>query len=1104
MADRIIEPPLALYQVLEAELAQEYEISKASANEAIKRYAGKKEEIERKEEKEYEDKLKNKYKQNYNTTLKDAALEWECRQRSNDALLPHLFKLIHSLHPKRSALCLSGGGVRSDTFNLGLLQGLARHEMLGEFDYLSTVSGGGFIGGWLSAWIKRKGIRNVLDSLRCRPQSALKPDPEPVYELRTYSNYLSPKKGLADPDIWTLVAVYLRNLMLNWLVFIPGIMAALVVPRIWLEILLRGRIDGFQNVSIIIGFVGAAIALFYIARNLPSTVNRNDNPGRFVLWCLAPLVIAAMALVTYWAHVPANAAHGKGGFILFAELVPLPAWLYCVIVLLRRERKRSGSLPGLGRGLLLATLLLIIAQLIIGLATWKLAITLSGINLQSTGARLYATFSVPLLLGLLMIGGTLIAGLMSRFTDDSDQEWWARSGAYVIMVCVGWIIVSLLVFFGPSLIPDLGGKLYSLPVDFEWPKPKAIATGLVTVISGAISLLGGFSAKTPANEIERKKASASAIVIEKVTSIASIIFLASIFILLALLTNWMLYGFAYFTHWLVNPQSGVLVNVKGTVVAQWLCRISLPNFLADPNDHRTILYNSTAEFAVIAAAIIGVIGWVAGLCINTNRFSLHYYWRNRIIRAYLGASHEDPDPKFDRSPNLFTGFDPKDDMKMADLRPDERPDEVADKNLDEGKKPDSLILPGPMKARKLLHVINIALNLVGGDKLAWQDRKSESFTVSPLHSGSCWFGYRSSTEYADGISLGTAVAISGAAASPNMGYMMSSAVVRFIMTLFNVRLGFWLGNPGSAGDATGKLGRTFGLDSPRYSVGPIVAEALGRTSDKSPYVYLSDGGHFQKSALYEMVLRRCGFIVVSDASTDTKYSFDSLAMAIRQIRVDFGVPIEFERFYISRPSTEEDKGGAYCAIGRIKYSCADDIKDPEKDNGWLIYLKPSIIGGEPRDVLNYHSESEEFPQESIVDQFFSEAQFESYRALGSHIINRIFMKDKEINDHATFPTADGKGFDFKGFIENLRGHLAPIPLTDFEQKLLDHFNGVVGVVQDVRKIPAHLSGMADKLENSPDWLREFLHKLTPSDATVAGADPPNDNSRKTIKKSCAP
>ena len=357
---------------------------------------------------------------------------------------------------------------------------------------------------------------------------------------------------------------------------------------------------------------------------------------------------------------------------------------------------------------------------------------------------------------------------------------------------------------------------------------------------------------------------------------------------------------------------------------------------------------------------IALVGFVLGRFINTNRFSLHYYWRNRIMRAYLGASSGDRNETKDK----FTDFNVDDNIQMYELK--QRP----------------------------LHIVNVTLNLVGGDRLEWQDRKAESFTISPLHSGSFWLGYRNSRYYGgdDGISLATAVAISGAAASPNMGYMMTSPIVRFIMTLFNVRLGFWLGNPGVAGsgDPTTFNRPTYDRDSPSQSVRPIFSEALGMTDSTSPYVYLSDGGHFDNLGLYEMILRRCRFIVVSDASTDPAYAFESLAFSIRQIRIDFGVPIEIDDVNFAKQPEKKNK---YCAIGRIRYSCVDKPKGSlEDDNvydGTLIYVKPSLDSTEPRDVLNYHAGSVSFPQDTIADQWFSEAQFESYRMLGSHMIQSI-------------------------------------------------------------------------------------------------------------------
>ena len=331
--------------------------------------------------------------------------------------------------------------------------------------------------------------------------------------------------------------------------------------------------------------------------------------------------------------------------------------------------------------------------------------------------------------------------------------------------------------------------------------------------------------------------------------------------------------------------------------------------------------------------------------------------------------------------------------------------------------------------QKPLHVVNVTLNLTGGEKLEWQDRRAESFTMSPLHCGSYWLGYRDSKDYAlnrdsEGISLATAVAISGAAASPNMGYMMTSAVVRFIMTLFNIRLGFWMGNPGPDGAAT------YQRDSPRESVRPIVEEALGQTDDKKPYVYLSDGGHFENFGLYEMILRRCRFIVVGDGSSDEKYTYGSLAMAIRQIRVDFGVPIDMGEMQFGN---HPDAGNNYCAVGVIRYSCVDrpggsgTAAENAEYDGVLVYLKPSLLGDEPRDVLNYHDTSPTFPQESIADQWFSEPQFESYRALGSHMVETIRNAPSAV-----------KLDKFEERIKELIGSIDASELGQFAQQGLNH------------------------------------------------------------------
>ena len=215
-----------------------------------------------------------------------------------------------------------------------------------------------------------------------------------------------------------------------------------------------------------------------------------------------------------------------------------------------------------------------------------------------------------------------------------------------------------------------------------------------------------------------------------------------------------------------------------------------------------------------------------------------------------------------------------------------------------------------------LHVVNTTLNLVADNRLAVAERKATSFTMSPLHAGSQQLGYRPAAAYASGISLGEALTTSGAAVSSNMGPDASRAMT-FLLTVFNARLGVWLGNPGAPGDAT------WTREAPAFGVEPLVSELLARTTETNPYVLLSDGGHFENLGLYEMVRRRCRYIVLSDAGCDGGYTFGDLANAIRKIRIDFGVEIDFPAgLHIGPPRRRASPSAA------IRYSAVDpDLKD---------------------------------------------------------------------------------------------------------------------------------------------------------------------------------
>jgi hypothetical protein len=398
----------------------------------------------------------------------------------------------------------------------------------------------------------------------------------------------------------------------------------------------------------------------------------------------------------------------------------------------------------------------------------------------------------------------------------------------------------------------------------------------------------------------------------------------------------------------------VIVAAVLETLAQWEAIPAL-------NHHGLDIF-SPGWFAIFAPllfgfAIAGIVTLGASFCVNINRFSLHAIYRNRLVRAFLGSSQ----PK--RNPDAFSGFDEDDNPSMSSLWPHQHRD---------GWRP--------------FHVVNMALNIVSTHHLSWQERKAESFTVSPLHSGSACKAYRRSDQYGGnkGISLGTAMAISGAAASPNMGYH-SSPGITFLLALFNVRLGWWLGNPGAEGD------ETYWHPGPRFALAPLVEETFGLTTDERPYVYLSDGGHFENLGLYEMVRRRCRYIVSVDAGCDPDYSFEDLGNAVRKIAIDLGVNIRFHGLDKLKKRDPKHPVGAdipYYAIGEIDYPAADG--GDEDDFGVILYIKPGYHGIENADICAYANANPTFPHQTTGDQWFSESQFESYRSLGFEITDGIF------------------------------------------------------------------------------------------------------------------
>jgi patatin-like phospholipase len=851
--------------------------------------------------------------------------------------LAGLYTHIHNLPKKRTALCLSGGGIRSATFGLGVLQGLARLSLLKQFDYLSTVSGGGYVGSWLTAWIHRHpdGVAGIMTELRRPPSDTRDPEPEPLKWLRRYSNYLSPRLGLMSVDTWTLLGTYLRNLTLNWLVLVPLLATALLVPRLLVS-LVRWNVSAplaQARPAFVAGLLVGLVALAHLHVYRPSLEplrshliwRRFERQQWFLIGGLTPLFVTAFLLTTAYAWYR-NAGgrldqlmlfgfDGRGTFVMAGAAMHGLGWLISAL-LLHRWRDMT-------RWLGVELLVILWSGALGGLLLWSvLAQTPSAIPVADF-AEWYGAFALPGFLTMFLLTATIFVGVASRYTDDHDREWWGRAGAWVLIASVTWAGLGSLVVFGPGLLS------YT-------PTLMASLGGL----SGVISLVLGFSAKTTATA--KAKPSMVDLVLDRAVRLAAPVFIASLLVLVTL-----------FTSFLMNGLAGVHGVLEHSAIG-----LRVPS---DMWGHASILHNSPPWLVIELAIAFVTLAGAMSLVININKFSLHSIYRNRLIRAYLGASRL-PEYHEERRPNLFTGFDPNDNIQLHQLAPQNQ------------------------TIKKPFHILNIAINLVRGENLAWQQRKAQSFTASPLFCGSWNLGYRHARSYGingqlrKAITLGTAMAISGAAASPNMGYHSAPAVT-FLLAVFNVRLGWWLGNPGPAGR------NTFDRSCPRIAVRPLLAETFGLTDAANPYVYLSDGGHFENLGLYEMVLRRCHYIVVSDGSCDADRSFTDLGNAIRKIRIDLGIDIDIDTELL------EIQGGnrlsrAHFALGMIRYDRVDRDASP----GLLVYLKPSLTGNEPADVTEYASGHDEFPHEPTADQFFDESQFESYRALGFHIADKVFSR----------------------------------------------------------------------------------------------------------------
>jgi hypothetical protein len=532
----------------------------------------------------------------------------------------------------------------------------------------------------------------------------------------------------------------------------------------------------------------------------------------------------------------------------------------------------------------------------------------------------------------------LMIGFTGRNTNEAQREWWTRFGTWLgIFGGVGVFICAVAVF-GPWIVL----KVLNPESNASWLKRIQWATVVSWVGTVVGGLFAGNSGKTGQGDATNSPK------LELLAQAGGLLFIVGS----CLLGSTLLYVLMFE---IFGPDYAVV----GSNALHIFCELNI--------------------WALVGAlAGLTIIGWLFSWCFEINIFGFSQFYRNRIVRCYLGATRW---MKGNRKPNEFTKFDFRDDLGLWRFQT-ESPGEDPLYTAKEEEKKECTPYRGPFP------IINCSLNLAGSTDLALNTRHGASFTLTSLRCGSDRprVGYAPTINYAKdsgcdtekidggfaaGMLLGQGVAVSGAAVSSNMGYN-TSPLVAFLLTMFNVRLGWWFPNPGQ------NKWKSRGLN---FSLKYLTQELFGMADDRSNYVNVTDGGHFENLAIYELIRRRCKLIIACDAECDEAMQFGGLGKMIRLCQTDFGAVIDLDVKSL-RPQAN-GYSLAHCAVGVIKY-CTGKI-------GYLIYLKASMTGDEDVSIAQYRSSHPAFPHQSTANQFYSEDQFESYRMLGLHMVRKSFQ-----------------------------------------------------------------------------------------------------------------
>ncbi|MBO9514818.1 MAG: patatin-like phospholipase family protein [Variovorax sp.] len=761
-------------------------------------------------------------------------------------------------------LALSGGGIRSATFCLGLLKALAEHRQLLKFDLMSTVSGGGYIGATLGRLCtdarSTDDVREIERALGDVDRARF------GWWLRANGRYLIPG-GLRD----TLFAgaLYLRNLL--------GTHIELAIA------------------ASLIGMVLAATNLL-LWDAVFRAVDLNSVPPDSVASVADLDAVQYVRLLAEWATQWPTLWFTLVGPFIASIVLACAYWSV-------RDKPSSGSILlqiamwlalGIGAGLIGDPLVrrysgpMWIAPAFVGFAAcWVVALVwvLFNSHRQSPAAlrnvltdRLASVINTALLIVML--------GLLDR------SAWWLAAEDSQQRVSYGAVLlVAAAVLRG--VLPMLLSHRQELP---------GIGKSLMLTLASLLGLVLAFC-----------------------------------------LAAWWI-GVVYTVTLLPVFTPAGLDFTRGWA---WLGTIAV----------------IIGSYAVVTGRNFGFL----------NVSSLHMFYKARIVRGYLGAANA-----------RRLGASPVD--QVSGLEPPQVPVGEVDAHDDI-----SQLRYAPHAHGGPVHLANITINQTHStkDKLFNRDRKSQPLTVGPLGwmqaGGAPW-----TQAHGDGaLTLGAWTAISGAAFAPGLGRLTKRGLAT-LSVFAGLRLGYWW-NSAEAGVA--QRGAVVHASPLLMKTRYLLLECFGAfPGSSSASWYLSDGGHFENTGAYALLRQEAALIVIADCGADPDYRFCDLEILIRRARIDLNAEITFMK---PRPGADWRHLEAFGSLNDLASASSQaclalaQVRYASGATGQIVLVKPNVSAALPVDLVNFKAANPLFPQQPTTDQFFDEAQWESYFRLGAEIGARL-------------------------------------------------------------------------------------------------------------------